>query len=322
MSDFTFKKGTFVQLKANSTIHLGRLERNIYEGDIVEFDGFSLKFNGQQTDMPELKAGLKRGWLALVEEGSSEPVAEVAPAPVVAKKKEMPIQTVYDEERAVAEVKPKQEEKPKKFPLVVENQDDDIRPVAKVENKSGADIAGASSAGDGIAESQGAQSVSTIKLKTAANTKTVISDGTQASAEISKLDNMQAPVTKTATEEVAEEVAEEVVEEDELFSDLDFEIEEESVEDEVDEQDLENAQILQAIDGDVDPAQGAVAVGKDNSKIKVLPGGVEWDTSKHWSKRAKIALEMYGDDLATLEAIMAVETKGVITAIKKSLEEG
>jgi hypothetical protein len=299
MSDFTFKKGTFVQLKANSTIHLGRLERNIYEGDIVEFDGFSLKFNGQHTDMPELKAGLKRGWLALVEEGASEPVAEVvAPTPATAKK-EMPVQTVYDEERAVAEVKPKVKEQAKKFPLVVENQDNDIRPVAKVVNKSGADITGASSAGDGIAESQGAESVSTIKLKTAANTKTVISDGSQASAEISKLDNMQANVTKTA--KIEEPV------EDDLFADIEL----------VDEQDLENAQILQAIDGDVDPAQGAVAVGKDNSKIKVLPGGLEWDTSKHWSKRAKIALEMYGDDQVTLDAIMAVETKGVVTAIQK-----
>ena len=248
----------------------------------------------------------------------SEPVEEVAPAPapVAPAKKEMPVQTVYDEERAVAEVKPKQEEAPKKFPLVVENQDDDIRSVAKVENKSGADIAGASSAGDGIAESQGAESVSTIKLKTAANTKTVISDGSQASAEISKLDNMQASVTKTAAEEP---VVEEVEEEDDLFADIEIEEEEE---DEVDEQDLENAQILQAIDGDVDPAQGAVAVGKDNSKIKVLPGGIEWDTSKHWSNRAKKALEMYGDDQATLEAILAVETKGFITAIQKGIEEG
>jgi len=306
MSDFTFKKGTFVQLKANSTIHLGRLERNIYEGDIVEFDGLSLKFNGQNTDMPELKAGLKRGWLTLVEEGESDPVAKVAPV-IAPPKKVMPVQTVYDEERAVAEVKPKAVKAPKKFPLVVENQDNDIRPVARVVNKSGADIAGASSAGDGVAESQGAESVSTIKLKTAANTKTVISDGSQASAEISKLDNIQAPVTKTATPVVE-------VEEDDLFGDFDLD-------DEVGEQDLENAQILQAIDGDVDPAQGAVAVGKDNSKIKVLPGGIEWDTSKHWSKRAKIALEMYGEDQATLEAIMAVETKGVKTAIQKGIEE-
>ena len=199
------------------------------------------------------------------------------------------------------------EEPAKKFPLVVENQDDDIRPVAKVENKSGADIAGASSAGDGIAESQGAESVSTIKLKTAANTKTVISDGNQASAEISKLDNMQAPVTKTASEDSSTQ------------EDIDLVLEEEESTP-AEDQALENAQILQAIDGEVDPSQGVVAVGKDNSKIKVLPGGIEWDTSKHWSKRAKIALEMYGDDQATLEAIIAVETKGVSAAIRKGLE--
>jgi len=312
MSDFTFKKGTFVQLKANSTIHLGRLERNIYEGDIVEFDGFSLKFNGQQTDMPELKAGLKRGWLALVEE-SSEPVEVVVQAPAAPVKKEMPVQNVYDEERSVAEVKPQVEETPKKFPLVVESQDDDMISVAKVENKSGADIAGATSAGDGISESQGAESVSTIKLKTAANTKTVLSDGSQASAEISKLDNMQASVTKTASVEVGEQDQLE-----DFFDGAEIEEEEESTPEE--DQALENAQILQAIDGDVEPAQGAVVVGKDDSKIKVLPGGIEWDTSSHWSKRAKIALEMYGDNQVVLDAIMAVETKGVVTAIKKGLE--
>ena len=118
MSDFTFKKGTFVQLKANSTIHLGRLERNIYEGDIVEFDGFSLKFSGQTTDMPELKAGLKRGWLSLFEGDVAEPVVETVSEPAPAKK-EMPVQTVYDEERQVAEVSPPKEEQKKVLYVLV-----------------------------------------------------------------------------------------------------------------------------------------------------------------------------------------------------------
>lgn len=314
MSDFTFKKGTFVQLKASSTIHLGRLERNIYEGDIIEFDGQSLKFGGQVTDMPELKAGLKRGWLTLVEEIAEEIAEEIQPVvketPISKPKKKMPVQTVYDEERSVAEIsKNAKESKAKKFPLVVENQDNDIIPVAKVVNKSGAEIAGASSSGDGVAESQGAESVSKIKLKTSVNTKTIISDGNQASAEISKLDNIQASVTKTAHTKVDVE---------DLFSDI--EDEQEETPSLKDDQDLENAQILQAIDGDVEPSQGVVAVGKDNSKIKVLPGGIEWDTSKHWSKRAKIALEMYGNDQETLNAIMNIESKGVKSAIKKGLE--
>lgn len=312
MSEFKFKKGEFVQLKANSVIHLGRLERNIYEGDIVEFDGFSLKFNGQSTDMPELKAGIKRGWLTILDtvaeatpvapEATPEPVAKPDPKPAPAKK-EMAVQKVYDEERSVAEVNPKEEEPKAKFPLVVESQDDDIREVAFVDSKSGADVSGASSASDGIAESQGAEAVSSIKLKTASNTKTVISDGAQASSEISKLDNLEASVT--SSEEAPMEL-------DDILDAEDAP--------EVDEQAIEDAQLLQAIDGEVQPSQGAVAIGKDDSKIKVLAGGVEWDTSKHWSKRAKIALEMYGEDQATLDAIMAIETKGVINAIKKGLE--
>ena len=316
MSDFAFKKGTFVQLKANSTIHLGRLERNIYEGDVVEFDGFSLKFNGSTTDMPELKAGLKRGWLSLVEGISESTASEEAPKKKVASspKKEMPVQTVYDEERSVAEVSPAKEKETKKFPLVVESQDDDMISVAKVENKSGADIAGASSSGDGVSESQEAETVSTIKLKTSANTKTVISDGSQASKEISKLENIEAPISKVASKDSSEETPN-------LEDFLSGVEEDSSEEDSSEDQSLENAQILEAIYGNVQPSQGAVAVGKDNSKIKVLPGGIEWDTSKHWSKRAKIALDMYGDDISILNAIMEVETMGVKSAIQKGLEK-
>jgi len=309
MSEFSFKRGTFTKLRANTIIHLGRLERNIYEGEVVEYDGLQLKFSGQTTEMPELKAGVKRGWLSIVQEESavSEPVT---PAPAPAPKKEMPVQSVYDEERSVAEVNPKKEgEKTKRFPLVVESQDDDIIAVAKVENKSGAEVT------NGVAEMQDADTVSTIKLSTSSKQKTVISDGSQASAEISKLDNLEAPVTemsKTASQPVVEL-------QDDVSAKLNVAQEEPEMTP-TEEQDLENKQILQVIDGGVESAQGAIALGKDNSKIKVLPGGVEWDTSKHWSKRAKIALEMYGDQPEVIQEIIKVESKGVVAAIEKGLD--
>ena len=309
MSEFSFKRGTFTKLRANTIIHLGRLERNIYEGEVVEYDGLQLKFSGQTTEMPELKAGVKRGWLSIVQEESavSEPVT---PAQAPAPKKEMPVQSVYDEERSVAEVNPKKEgEKTKRFPLVVESRDDDIIAVAKVENKSGAEVT------NGVAEMQDADTVSTIKLSTSSKQKTVISDGSQASAEISKLDNLEAPVTemsKTASQPVVEL-------QDDVSAKLNVAQEEPEMTP-TEEQDLENKQILQVIDGGVESAQGAIALGKDNSKIKVLPGGVEWDTSKHWSKRAKIALEMYGDQPEVIQEIIKVESKGVVAAIEKGLD--
>jgi len=309
MSDFSFKRGSFTKLRANSVIHLGRLERNIYEGEVVEYDGLQLKFGGQTTEMPELKAGVKRGWLSIIQNESTdgEGVKEAAPAPAPAPKKEMPVQTVYDEERAVGEVRPKVQKEHSKFPVIVENQDDDIITVARVDNKSGAEVKTTS---DGVSQMQDAESVSAIKLSVSSRQKTVISDGNKASAEISKLENLEAPVTKTASAPVVD-----------IKDDVSVEL---TVEPEVSpaqEQDLENRQILQVLDGGVEPAQGAIALGKDNSKIKVLPGGVEWDTSKHWSKRAKIALEMYRDQPDVIQEIIKVESKGVVAAIEKGLND-
>jgi hypothetical protein len=42
--------------------------------------------------------------------------------------------------------------------------------------------------------------------------------------------------------------------------------------------------------------------------------------SPHWRRRASIALELYRDHPEILDAIKAVESKGVIKAINKGLE--
>jgi len=314
-----FVRGTFQKLEAQTTVHLGRLEKNLSKGDIVEFDGFTLKFSGRDTTMPELKAGIKRGWLKLFEGEANTTVEKVAQPPSPAKK-EMKVETVYDEERTVAEIKsskpkPKKEEQPKttRFPLVVESADDDMIAVSKVKSKSGAEVSSASSASDGgVADAQGAESVGEIKIKTASKQKTVISDGSQASSEIARLDNMS-----------REAVASKATPKDPDVEDLGLdEILDEGGEttSSMEEQAKEATQILAAVNGDVQPTQGAVTVGKDKSKVKVLPVGIDWDMSPHWRRRASIALELYRDHPEILDAIKDVETKGVIKAINKGLE--
>ena len=328
-----FVRGTFQTFESQTTVHLGRLERNLSKGDLVEFDGYTLKFAGKETVMPELKAGIKRGWLKhTTSSASSEPVEVVVEAPAPPKK-EMKIETVYDEERAVAEIKPTKKQEKKKFPVVVESQDDDMITVSKVQSKSGASVTSASSAetSGGIAESQGAESVGKIKIKTASKQKTVISDGSQASSEISRLENLSRDAVKSETQdeevsvaEIATEIndqIEEVVEEELDLTDLlDEEEETEPAPSLADEQAVEAAQILAAVDGEVQPTQGAVTVGKDTSKVKSLPVGIDWDMAPHWTKRASLAVELYRDHPEILEAIIAVESKGVIKAINKALE--
>ena len=234
--------------------------------------------------MPELKAGIKRGWLKIFEGEAEVTVEKVAQAPSPAKK-EMKIETVYDEERTVAEIKPstaKKKEEPKaRFPLVVESADEDMITVSKVNSKSGAEVSSASSASDGVAESQGAEvHAVSLQIKTASKQKTVISDGSQASSEIARLDNM-------SREAVASEVNSEDHDVEDLGLDgiLDY-IDGEETTSSMEEQAKEASQILAAVDGDVQPTQGAITVGEDNSKIKALPVGIDWDMAPHWRKRA------------------------------------
>jgi hypothetical protein len=335
-----FKKGTFVSLEAQTQLHLGRLEKNLSKGDVVEYDGYTLKMGSTEVVMPELRGGVKRGWLKVVSAPTQSvaPAPVAAPAPVVAPAKETKVENVYDEERIISNLRNKTavEETPlKKFPLKVESKDDDEISVSRVNGKSGASISSTSSAelaGGGIAESQGAESVATIKLKTASKQKLIISDGAQISEEMSKLENLSRDATPS--KRVAREVPssreeidlEEVVgveEEPALDSGLDLSDEAfdelEGFDEPVEEDSFikEASTILEVLDAPVPPAQGAVAVGKSDSKVVTLPCGVDWDMSLQWKKRANLAVEQYGQHPEILADILAVEASGVVNFITK-----
>jgi hypothetical protein len=356
MSEINFFKGTFIKVQASTTIHLGKLERNLYQGDIVEFDGVTLKIGNEQVVMPELKSGVKRGWLKIVDE-TPVVVQEVA-APVVQEeapkvptagkpKKEMKVQNIYDEEKSVHNVKKETTEQPaKKFPLKVESQDDDIRPVHKVDSKSGATVTGATSAMDNVSAQQGAESVK-IPLKTASKQKLVISDGSQITREMAKLENLSRDaVIKKPVVVVDQQEAEVVskvgqapvsVEEDNFEdielsdsdSDLEVSIEELSEIINNDLQELDSEEIvpeLSQFEQDLQAVQaleqtsptGAIITGTDTSKV-VSVDGIDWDKSKHWQHRVKLAIEKYKDNPDMMDKIKAIETDGVVKAIEKAL---
>jgi len=351
MSDINFFKGTFVKVQATTTIHLGKLERNLYQGDIVEYDGVTLKIGNEQVVMPELKSGVKRGWLKIVEEVSTPvdtntPVVvkkETTPAPA---KKEMAVQKVYDEEKSVQNLNKKAVEEPKKFPLKIESQDEDVRPVHKVDNKSGATVTGATSAMDNVSSQQGAEAVK-IPLKTASKQKLVISDGSQITKEMAKLENLSRDAVKkpvvivddqqepNVVSKVGQEATVEVDEFEDLqlgeeqSGELEVSIEELSdiINSDLEELDLsgeepavsqfeENLQTLNALE-QVTPT-GAVITGADTSKV-VSVDGIDWDKSKHWQHRVKLAIEKYKDNPEMMDKIKAIETEGVVKAIDKAL---
>lgn len=309
MKEFT--KGQFVKLEAKTTIHLGRLEMNLNPGDIIEYDGSTLKIGTQETSMPELKAGIKRGWLKTAE---SVPVEQKpAPVEVAPQAKEMPVEKVYDEETSVGTVseqtvtsEPKELSLEEKFPVQVSELDEGEQEVATIFDNSGADINLTSS---GAAAGQEAVAVS-AKIKTATQKKTVLSDTSSIESEIRSLENLEVesfPVVISEQED-AVEINADLTQEETEEADIELELEESPDE-------LE--QVLKAVESDA-PEQGAIEVGEE-SKIKVLPSGVEWDMGVFWSTRAKNAVEFYADNPTILEEIKAIESAGVVKAIEKKL---
>jgi hypothetical protein len=331
MSEVNFNKGVFIRVKANTTIHLGKLERNLYQGDVVEFDGVTLRVGNQDVVMPELKSGIKRGWLTIVDPAEYIEEKKAVQPVITAPKKEMPVQKVYDEEKSVADVVKKEVVQAKKFPVQVESQDDDIRPVHKVDNKSGAIVAGASSAMDNVSAQQGAESVK-IPLKTASKQKLVISDGSQITKEMAKLENLQRDTIKKPVVVVVEDQQdaellnnaqeETTITQDELSVALSQAEEVPASEEPSSELNLdpileamsnlqEDLQTVEALDAK--PSTGAVIIGASDE--------FAWDKSKHWQHRVKLAVEKYGNDAETLAKIKAIETEGVVKAIDKALAD-
>jgi len=328
MTEVNFNKGVFIRVKANTTIHLGKLERNLYQGDVVEFDGVTLKVGNELVVMPELKSGIKRGWLTIVDPAEYVEEKKAVATPVAMPKKEMPVQKVYDEEKSVADVGKKEVVQAKKFPIQVESQDDDTKSVNKVANKSGAVINGASSAMDNVSSQQGAEAVK-IPLKTASKQKMVISDGSQITSEMAKLENLsreaiKKPVIVVEDQQEAEVVVEESIienpiSEEALSEALNEAVEVVQVEEPSSELNLEpivettsamqeDLQTLEALESN--PSTGAVIIGEDE---------FAWDKTKHWQHRVKLAVEKYGNNPEALAKIKEIETEGVVKAIDKAL---
>ena len=106
MADNIFTKGTFQSFRAITKVHLGQIESDIQEGEVVEFDGQTMRQGSEEHQIPVLKSAIKVGWL--VPEGAPETTYKPQPANITVHKatatgeergEAMPITTVLDEER-------------------------------------------------------------------------------------------------------------------------------------------------------------------------------------------------------------------------------
>lgn len=176
--DIQFTRGNFITLRAAKKVHLGAVEVDVYEGDELEYDGQTLKLGGKEYNVPNLRAGIRAGWFVAEDAYAAAPkVAVASAAPTLSDKLRRPVQTIEDDERQVG------------FATKIARDKASGTPVASP-----------------VASDEG---VPVGKVRIAAHQRTVLTDSSSVSQEISRLDNMTAKVTRApvATGDVQEAAA-------------------------------------------------------------------------------------------------------------------
>lgn len=185
-SKIQFTKGEFQTFRVTTQVHLGRLERYLAKDDEIEFDGHTLKFEGAEHSIPQLRGAVLSGWL--VPSSDTTSVYTPAPANITIR----PAQAANIDNRGKA------------MP-VVQAQDDNVV-VGRVKTAETVDTAN-------TAENADAGS-SVAKISTPARQKTYVSDTSAAQSEINRLDNTPPPkATKVATGDVETATAGDTLEE-------------------------------------------------------------------------------------------------------------
>lgn len=113
MSRIVFRRGEFRRYAVESEkLHIGgKIGTNIWKGDEIEFDGYTLRYDGAEHACPHIKGAIKMGWLVPSSNYDSSRVVEpqrakikVRPAQDAgqeANRKPRIITTVDNEERSV-----------------------------------------------------------------------------------------------------------------------------------------------------------------------------------------------------------------------------
>lgn len=76
--EIKFVTGTFLDFRAVSKVHCGKITTDVREGDVVSFDGQVMKYQGTEYNYPEFKASLKVGWFVPVKDNISTYIAKAS----------------------------------------------------------------------------------------------------------------------------------------------------------------------------------------------------------------------------------------------------
>lgn len=348
--ELSFVPGTFQSFRAKTRIHLGKLQTNVNEGDIVQFDGQVLRVAGADHSYPEFRAGVRAGWVVPIEDNISNYRPKAAGVAVRgAQDASRKVSTVVSEDDTYAG--------PARRPKVVREEDREPeekevkRFAVKREDDMGLNVAPARPAAKRTVETSGMDGLNEDakpvgRIATPASQKTVIADAGAAAREASRLDNAPPPravlATKTDIHAAASDKVENILEAADPATRARMLAEARKAavaKSETAENPAPSNESPKAKEAPK-PAPAKETAPKAEKKaaapapkpklqpppqtveefvirdglVEIHPG-VMWDKSLHWRSRAKIALDQYASNPEALAAIRAYETPAVVQLI-------
>jgi len=280
-----YKRGEFREYRAVVKVHLGKFEHDVHEGDIIEFDGQTVRHGGEEYALSTIRAAIDQKWFVPVDDA----------------------QTTYVPKSAGIKIRPAQSADAERgAPMEVKAAADEERLVGTLDE---ANLGHREGQGPQEVEPQEGQPIR--KLSTPTKQATTVSDSTQASKEIRRLDNMGAKPQDIRVQETAATGDVEVATSGEDLTDL---LPGAAVVPQAAPKVEKKASGRKGNSGKPKAPKVVTATTKDGTEIK-------WDLGQHWKTRAKTAIAKYGGDAQAIEAIMTVETKGVAEQLASHIKK-
>lgn len=292
-----YVKGDYKPFKAITKVHLGALESNLEQDEVVLFDGSTMKRGSEEISMPALRAAIKVGWL-IPEHENAVYVPQPADIKIHSSKnmdEEITMSRVFEDERGMGSI---QDVRPDNAPAThmaknageqhkVDTPDGEGRVVGKFKTSA---VAKAVEIGK-----DDRRVVETLDNKT--------------NLEVEKVATATGDVQKAQTGETLEQILPEAVS---------SKIPEAGVagEGRGDESE-ERANDL--VEKEIPLASEQVAQIKIDMLKSFVPG-FEWDLKAHWKARVSSAIA-YKENSAVIDQILSFESETVVKHIRAKLAE-
>jgi len=332
----TFKKGEFRAYTAVTKVHLGAIETDLLEGETIQFDGTTMKRGSDSHDISVLVAAIKVGWL--VPEGET---GSYSPLPA-----DIKVHSATN-----------RSEESTRLQVDIQDEERDMGTISEVRAEGSPPVHVASSAGKlsrgaptGAAQYNDDEGKVVGRMRSAAKSEPIKLDGTDRKV-VSELDNNGRKIVDPvaiATGDVAEARSGSDLE-DLLPNaaavqapDLNTNTTGEGRGDESDRRARAVTAKGSTTVGTADDGEVIAQIGEKATKTpKVTPEdagdveaairaarldvvrqfvpGFDWDLTVNWNRRAKVAVEKYGNNLPVINAILSIETPAVRRGILERL---